>query len=115
MKYQLCFVVFLMQFIVNIQYKILERYNIDYHIISSGIVPKDLLLFLDTTLPKPGKKEKLTLGVADAKLGAAITEALSIQCNHIGPVPEIIRGNKFAFRILYIRFSLSINIKYNVL
>ncbi|XP_026469119.1 nucleolar protein 56 [Ctenocephalides felis] len=65
--------------------------------ISEGIVPKDLLLFLDTTLPKPGKKEKLTLGVADAKLGAAITEALSIQCNHIGPVPEIIRGIRFHF------------------
>lgn len=36
--------------------------------------------------------KKLTLGVAEPKLGAAITEALAISCNHIGPIPEILRG-----------------------
>jgi nucleolar protein 56 len=65
--------------------------------ISEGIVPEDLSVFLDSTLPKPGKKEKLTLGVADPKLGAAITEALKITCTHIGVVPEIIRGVRFHF------------------
>jgi len=65
--------------------------------ISEGIVPEDLSVFLDTTLPKVSKKEKLTLGVADAKLGAAIGEALSIQCSHIGAVPEILRGVRMHF------------------
>ncbi|CAG9797450.1 unnamed protein product [Chironomus riparius] len=65
--------------------------------ISEGIVPEDLSVFLDTTLPKVAKKQKLTLGVADAKLGAAIGEALSIQCSHIGAVPEILRGVRMHF------------------
>jgi nucleolar protein 56 len=65
--------------------------------ISEGIVPEDLSVFLDTTLPKVAKKQKLTLGVADAKLGAAIGEALGIQCSHIGAVPEILRGVRMHF------------------
>lgn len=60
--------------------------------ISEGILPEDLSAFLDNTLPKTGKKSKLTLGVADAKLGAAINEGLNVQCSHIGAVPEILRG-----------------------
>ncbi|KFB36904.1 AGAP002063-PA-like protein [Anopheles sinensis] len=59
--------------------------------ISEGLLPDDLSTFLDTTLPKSSKK-KVTLGVADAKLGAAISEALEVQCSHIGAVPEILRG-----------------------
>lgn len=65
--------------------------------ISEGIVPEELSLFLDSTVPKVSKKGKLTLGVADAKLGAAISEALGIQCSHIGAVPEIIRGIRMHF------------------
>lgn len=60
--------------------------------ISEGIVPEDLQQFLDITLPKGGKKNKITLGVADSKLGPAITEIFGIQCTHIGAVPEVIRG-----------------------
>jgi nucleolar protein 56 len=65
--------------------------------ISEGIVPDDLAVFLDTTLPKSGKGNKFTLGVADPKLGAALAEALGIQCSHIGAVPEIIRGVRHHF------------------
>lgn len=60
--------------------------------ISEGILPEDLQNFLDITIPKSKKKNKITLGVSDPKLGAAITEALGIQCSHIGAVPEVIRG-----------------------
>lgn len=62
--------------------------------ISEGILHDDLRLFLDTNVPKAsGKKEsKLQLGVSDAKMSAAINEALSIQCTHTGAVPEILRG-----------------------
>lgn len=65
--------------------------------VSEGIVSEDLTVFLDSTLPKASKKQKLTLGVADAKLGAAIAEALSIQCSHIGAVPEVLRGIRMHF------------------
>ncbi|GAB0087535.1 nucleolar protein 56 [Sergentomyia squamirostris] len=71
--------------------------------ISEGIVPSDLAGFLDTTLP--AKRKKLTLGVADSKLGAAIAEALSIQCNHTGAVPEIIRGIRIHFTSLVKGFT----------
>ncbi|XP_063703888.1 nucleolar protein 56 [Culicoides brevitarsis] len=64
--------------------------------ISEGIVPDDLALFLQSNLPKP-KKEKFTLGVADAKLGAALNEAINVSCSHIGAVPEIIRGCRMHF------------------
>lgn len=63
--------------------------------ISEGIVPQDLALFLDDTIPK--KTKKTTLGVSDSKLGAAIAEALGIQCTHIGAIPEILRGIRFHF------------------
>jgi len=65
--------------------------------ISEGILPEELSVFLDSTLPKVAKKNKLTLGVADAKLGAAISEGLNVQCSHIGAVPEIIRGVRMHF------------------
>lgn len=60
--------------------------------ISEGIAPEELKHFLDVTLPKPSKKDKFVLGVSDPKLGAAVTEALSINCLHTGAVPEVIRG-----------------------
>uniref|UniRef100_A0A182K2N3 Nucleolar protein 56 n=1 Tax=Anopheles christyi TaxID=43041 RepID=A0A182K2N3_9DIPT len=65
--------------------------------ISEGLVPDDLSGFLDTTLPKSSKKKPVTLGVADPKLGAAIAEALDVQCSHIGAVPEILRGVRHHF------------------
>lgn len=73
--------------------------------ISEGIVPEDLQLFLDSCIPKPGKKEKVVLGVADPKLGASITEALGIKCDHTGVVPEILRGIRFHFHKLITGFT----------
>jgi nucleolar protein 56 len=62
--------------------------------ISEGVLHDDLRLFLDTNLPKPsGKKDnKLQLGVADSKISAAVNEALTVTCTHVGAVPEILRG-----------------------
>lgn len=62
--------------------------------VSEGVLHEDLKLFLDTNIPKPsGKKDnKLQLGVGDFKLSSTINEALSIQCTHVGAVPEILRG-----------------------
>jgi len=65
--------------------------------VSEGVVPEDLQLFLDGSLPKISKRSKTTLGVADAKLGAAISEVLGIPCTHIGAVPEIVRGIRHHF------------------
>lgn len=65
--------------------------------ISEGILPEDLKLFLDTTVPKPEKKSKFVIGVCDHKLGASIAEALGFKCDHTGVVPEIIRGIRFHF------------------
>ncbi|XP_053696018.1 nucleolar protein 56 [Sabethes cyaneus] len=73
--------------------------------ISEGLVPDDLLSFLDSVLPKASKKNKFTLGVADPKLGAALAEALKIQCSHIGAVPEILRGIRHHFPKLVKGFS----------
>lgn len=74
--------------------------------ISEGIVPQDLALFLDSAIPKTtSKKEKILVGVADAKLGAAINEALQLQCSHIGAVPEILRGIRFHFHNLVKGFT----------
>lgn len=66
----------------------------------TGILAEELQLFLERNLPKPTKKEPVTLGVSDHKLGAAITEALGINCTHIGVVPEIIRG-KYPYYIFF--------------
>ncbi|XP_059612313.1 nucleolar protein 56 [Phlebotomus argentipes] len=71
--------------------------------VSEGILLQDLATFLDTTLP--AKKKKVTLGVADAKLGAAIAEALGIQCSHVGAVPEILRGIRMHFPSLVKGFT----------
>ena len=61
--------------------------------ISEGLLHDDLKLFLDTNLPKPtGKKDKIQLGVSDAKISSAINEALQVTCTHVGAVPEIVRG-----------------------
>lgn len=56
-----------------------------------GIVHDDLKLFLQSNV-KSGKKDKVTLGVSDSKLGASINEELSLSVQTTGVVPEIIRG-----------------------
>ncbi|XP_037091767.1 nucleolar protein 56-like [Pollicipes pollicipes] len=63
--------------------------------VSEGIVTEDLQLFLDTNLPS--KRKKVTVGVSEPKLGAAISEALGVKCQHSGAVPEIIRGLRLHF------------------
>lgn len=55
-----------------------------------GIMPESLQLFLEYNLPKKGK---VTLGVDDSKLAAAISDTLSLSCLCTGPIPEIMRGN----------------------
>jgi len=70
--------------------------------ISEGILPEDLGLFLDGAITS---KEKVTLGVADAKLGAAINESLGIKTTHIGVVPEVLRGVRFHFHNLVKGFT----------
>lgn len=64
--------------------------------ISEGILPQDLSVYLDDVFSKL-KKKKCTLGVSDAKLGAAINEAIGVSCTHIGVVPELIRGIRHHF------------------
>ena len=56
-----------------------------------GILHDDLKLFLQSNV-KSGKKDKVTLGVSDSKLGASINEELGFSCQHTGIVIEIIRG-----------------------
>ncbi|KAL3863828.1 hypothetical protein ACJMK2_005557 [Sinanodonta woodiana] len=65
--------------------------------VSEGLVHEDLRLFLETSVPKSTKKEKVIVGVGDSKLGAAIVEELGISCQHTGVVPEIIRGVRCHF------------------
>jgi len=43
--------------------------------------------------------------VADAKLGAAISEALPVSCSHVGIFPEIIRGVRLHFAHLVKGFT----------
>lgn len=73
--------------------------------ISEGICPEDLSLFLESQF-QGLKLKKITLGVSEPKLGAAITEALGVSCNHIGPVPEILRGIRNHFHKLVDGFTL---------
>lgn len=59
----------------------------------SGVVHADLKLFLETNLPRSGKK-KAVLGVSDAKIGAALQEEFSISIQTGGVVAEITRGEE---------------------
>jgi len=67
--------------------------------ISEGVVHEDLKLFLETNMPKPGKKEAkaIQLGVADSKIASSINEAAGVVCTHTGVVPEILRGIRAHF------------------
>jgi len=74
--------------------------------VSEGVVTDDLKLFLETNMPKGGKKGAV-LGVVDSKLSATINEACGIKCSHIGVVPEILRGIRFHFTKLVKGFTTS--------
>lgn len=73
--------------------------------ISEGILPEDLQHFLDSMIPAGNKKDKVILGVGEPKLGASITEVLKIKCDHMGAVPEILRGIRFHFHNLIKGFT----------
>jgi len=60
--------------------------------ISEGVVHDDLKVFLEVNVPTGKKKSKVTLGVGDPKLGAAILESLDINCESGGIMLEILRG-----------------------
>ena len=72
--------------------------------ISEGVVPQDLMVFLDDFFSKV-KKGKCVLGIADAKLGAFITESIGVQCSHFGAVPEVLRGIRYHFHRLVKGFT----------
>ncbi|XP_069061963.1 nucleolar protein 56 [Pleurodeles waltl] len=66
--------------------------------ISEGILHEDLKLLLETNMP--AKKKKALLGVADAKIGAAIQEELGYPCQTGGVVSELLRGIRLHFHSL---------------
>jgi len=63
--------------------------------VSEGLCSDQLKFFLQSNMPK--KVKKVTIGVLDAKLGAAVSEAIGVKVSHIGVVPEIIRGIRLHF------------------
>ncbi|XP_054766497.2 nucleolar protein 56-like [Lytechinus pictus] len=66
--------------------------------ISEGVMTEDLKLFLETNMPESSKKrKKITLGVADGKIGASIQEELGIPCQTGGVFQEIARGLRYHF------------------
>ncbi|CAL9704262.1 unnamed protein product [Knipowitschia caucasica] len=67
--------------------------------ISEGLVHADLKLFLDTNVPRPGKK-KPVVGVSDAKIGAALQEEFGMSIQTGGVVVEILRGIRLHFHAL---------------
>ncbi|CAG0904142.1 unnamed protein product [Cyprideis torosa] len=71
--------------------------------ISEGILHEDLQLFLSTHLPD--KKKKAMLGLGDAKLAAAVSEALGVSCMTTGVVPEVLRGIRQHFPSLVKGFT----------
>jgi len=74
--------------------------------ISEGIVHEDLQVFLETNVPKSGKKSKVIVGVSDPKIGAAIQELLGFNCQYTEVVPEILRGIRLHFHNLIKGLSL---------
>lgn len=67
--------------------------------ISEGVVHADLKLFLETNLPRSGKK-KAVLGVSDSKVGAALQEEFDISIQTGGVVAEVTRGVRLHFHSL---------------
>jgi len=63
--------------------------------VSEGLCTDQLKFFLQANLPK--KAKKVTMGILDSKLGAAVSEAIGVKVSHIGVVPEIIRGIRLHF------------------
>jgi len=69
--------------------------------IIDGKLPEDLKTFLEENLPsKEKKRRKITLGVADPKIGSAITEEFNVTCSFSDVVPEILRGIRYHYEKL---------------
>jgi len=63
--------------------------------VSEGLCSDQLKFFLQANMPK--KVKKVTMGVLDPKLGAAVSETIGVKVSHVGVVPEIIRGIRLHF------------------
>ena len=64
----------------------------------AGEATQFLLTWLETSLPKPGKKSSsYLLGVLDSRLGAAIKDALSVPCVSSKLTDELLRGVRLHF------------------
>jgi len=63
--------------------------------VSEGLCTDQLKFFLQANMPK--KAKKVTMGVLDPKLGAAVSEAIGVKVSHVGVVPEIVRGIRLHF------------------
>merc|ERR1711884_84722 len=63
--------------------------------VSEGLCSDQLKFFLQSNMPK--KLKKVTLGVLDPKLVAAVSESIGVKVSHYGVVPEIIRGIRLHF------------------
>jgi len=63
--------------------------------VSEGLCTDQLKFFLQANMPK--KVKKVTMGVLDPKLGAAVSETIGVKVSHVGVVPEIIRGLRLHF------------------
>lgn len=69
--------------------------------IVDGKLPEDLRAFLEENLPsKEKKRRKIILGVADARIGSAITEEFNVTCSFTDIVPEIMRGIRYHYEKL---------------
>lgn len=69
--------------------------------IIEGRLPDDLKLFLEENLPsKEKKRRKIILGVADSRIGSAITDEFNVTCSFSDVVPEILRGIRYHYEKL---------------
>ncbi|KAI8999829.1 hypothetical protein BC832DRAFT_202418 [Gaertneriomyces semiglobifer] len=60
--------------------------------VSEGVCNPTLKAFLEMNLPKPGKKQKVQLGVSESNLGGGIKAELGYDCVHNDVVREYLRG-----------------------
>ncbi|GFT93750.1 nucleolar protein 56 [Trichonephila clavipes] len=72
--------------------------SFDSNLDKGGILHSHLEKFLENSFPK--KKKKNVLGVAEPKLGSAISEKLGISCTNSQVVSELIRGIRTHFHKL---------------
>lgn len=66
-------------------------------LIPPGIVHDDLKNFLEANVSIGKKKSKVTLGVSDPRIGAAIQESVNIQCESDTLIIEVTRGVRVHF------------------